>query len=130
MSHNVVCAIQAAEHAPAYTLALSGPPAVTDIFRHLPRAARIAARLTWRMPNTLSLLTFVEAPAEPSVWEAYKKLFVFEVGQHQDQEDTAESATGEAGLYSMTPLRRTRAVVDAASELATPEPWNKRARTA
>ena len=127
VTRKVFCALSPAESKETFVLTQSGPLNLVTRFL-IPRKGEIIhAVVTWRKAGPLTLLCFASVSAEPDQTASHKDLFRLETALHSGFEQDSQAFT--AGRQKdLTPLRRERESIDAASLLATPEPWSKRAR--
>ena len=127
VSRKVLCALRPNGDTSTHVVTLTGPINVVTRFLAPRKAEFIHAVLTWRSADALTLLAFTAMQGPPEEISAFKELFALEVNLHE----SPDAAGKDAPLSfppELTPVRKSQAASDAASAMATPEPWAKRSR--
>eukprot|EP00973_Karenia_brevis_P030692 4231759-Karenia_brevis.AAC.1 len=124
----VQCALRKAQDNTVYVVTQTGPINVVSRLLSPRRGERIHALVTWRSSGALTLLAYMPLPSEAAEVEAFAKFFSLEATLHKmlDTEEYEQATLTMA--MDMTPMRKTEEALTAASAIATPEPWGKRAR--
>ena len=126
VSRKAACVLRPQGDTTTYTVTLTGPINVATRLLAPRKGEVIHAVLTWRSKTMVTVIAFAPALEARDI-DAYKKFFALEVDLHKNTGDT-EKITTLPRMLNLTPERRSLEATAAASALATPEPWSKRAR--